>query len=89
MERLALLVRRKKSAEKMKAKNIMQAEKEETGKQEVPVDLSFFFHIFVRNCRSQKGDQLGLCFPLESLNQESITLTKILTVAYTGIDILV
>ena len=79
MERLALLVRRKKSADARKAKNIMLAEKEETGKQEVSVDLSFFLCNFLCNCLSQKGDQLGLCFPLESLNQESITLTKILT----------
>ena len=48
---------------------------------------------FVRNCLSQKDDQLGLCFPLGSIkNQESINhpnqnLDQ--TVAYTGVDILV
>ena len=43
MERLAQVVKRKKSAEEMKAKNIMLAEKKGTGKQEVSEDFSFFF----------------------------------------------
>ena len=38
-------------------------------------------YFIVRNCLSQKDDQLGLCFRLGSINQEEsrITLTKILT----------
>ena len=44
MEKLAQLAERKKNAEELKAKSIKLAEREETGKQEVSVDLSFFFH---------------------------------------------